>query len=236
MANQHGRRTNVAEDASCDNRRPIGKGASTAKNSAKIAEDKIKGKKSKIKFLYDGCDESFLLQKCTGCLPSRPILVPASRDGKAGMCYPKIAFKKGILCQSEYGGVKIDPKRAFNCIKRSAVSTFFYLSEEQKAQLSKAKLQPQKLIGNWGFTEVTCEVKKQVKCDGSVPKRCTNKKQVSCVKVCPFGIKEASASRRRRRSPGKYFVKTTMLRSRGKCLKGPKGCLPSMCTTIGSSE
>ena len=173
------------------------------------------------------------------------------------MCYPKAAFKKGIQCQSEYGGAKIDPKRAFNCkcltagaimptlsntsacsgIKRSDVSTFFYLSEEQKAQLSKAKLQPQKLIGNWGLTEVTCEVKKQVKCDGSVPKRCTNTKQVSCVKVCPYGIKEASsASRRRRRSSGKYFANMTMLRSEGKCLKGAKGCLPSMCTTIGSAE
>ena len=187
--------------------------------------------------------------RCTGCPPRRPVLVPASRDGKVGRCYTKGAFEKGIQCQSEYRGAKIDPKRPFNCkclnadaimptlssacsgIKRADVSTSFFMSEEQKAQLRKAKLPWHKLRGDWWMTEVTCEVKKQVTCDGSVPKQCANKKEVSCVKVCPYsyfapGDKKA----------GKYFHGRRMLRSKGLCLKGAKECLPSMCTTIGSAE
>jgi len=203
----------------CDNRRPIAKGA-------KIAKAKKAGKKSRIEFLYDGCDEAQLRLKCTGCIPSRPVLVPASRDGKVGRCYFKRSFEKGIQCQSEYGGSKIDPKRPFNCIKRAYVSTNFYMSDEQKAQLRKAKLPWYKLKGDWSMTDVTCEVKKQVTCDGSVPKQCANKKEVSCAEVCPRGHKRK----------GKHFSGTRNRRSKGKCLKGAKGCLPSMCTTIGSAE
>jgi len=211
----------------CDNRRPIGKGGSKiAYRKRAIAKAKKAGKKSRIKFLYDGCRKVLLRWKCTGCLPSYPVLVPASRDGKVGKCFPKTSFAKGIRCQSEYGGSKIDPRRPFNCVKQSNVSTTFYLSEEQKAQLRKAKVQLWKLSGDWWKTEVTCEVKKQVTCDGSVPKQCTNKKQVSCVEVCPTGHKQK----------GKYFEGTRLLRRKGKCLKGAKGCLPSMCTTIGSAE
>jgi len=217
----------------CDNRQPIQKGSYIAKNSKKIAEAKRKGKKSwkqflknkKNKFLYDGCHENNLRHKCTGCLPSRPVLVPASRDGKVGKCYTKRSFRKGIRCNSEYGGLQIDPKRPFNCVKRAYVSTNFYVSEEQRAQLLKEKLQPQKLQGDFWMSEVTCAVNKNVTCDGSVPKKCTNGKKVSCVKVCPWGHKRK----------GKYFWGTWNRRSKGKCLTGAKGCLPSMCTTIGTT-
>ena len=68
MRRQHASRASthphfMCAQGGCDNRRPIVKGARIATSKRAIAKAKKAGKKSRIKFLYDGCNEILLKWK-----------------------------------------------------------------------------------------------------------------------------------------------------------------------------